>query len=81
MSSWWNTATSGEDGGFTIAGVPPGDYEVYAWEEVETNAWMDSLYRQPFTTLAEDVEVEPGMSPSISIRVIERSQMLATNGR
>lgn len=77
----YKSATTAEDGTFTVSGVPPGEYEVYAWEEVETNAWMDTLYRQPFQALAEDVEVEPGLAANATLDVIERSQTLAINGR
>ncbi len=71
------SATSGEDGSYTLSNVPPGKYEIYAWETVETNAWMDPLFRQPYEARAEDVEVKPGMTPDVTVELIERTQMLS----
>lgn len=62
-------------GNFTLHGLPPGDYKIFAWEEVETNAWMDRDYRQPFESSAASVRVQESTTPSVTLRVIERNRL------
>ena len=72
--------TSDASGNFTLHGLPPGDYKIFAWEEVETNAWMDRDFRQPFENSAASARVEESAAASsITLRVIERAQV--TRGR
>ena len=63
------------NGSFTFHGLPPGDYQIFAWEEVETNAWMDREFRQPFATQATSVKVQESGTASVTLRVIERTQL------
>jgi hypothetical protein len=41
-SDLYKTVTSGEDGRFTMSGIPPGNYKLYAWEDLEPNAYYDA---------------------------------------
>jgi hypothetical protein len=66
--------TTDASGNFTLHGLPPGDYKVFAWEEVETNAWMDRDYRQPFESQSASVRVEESATPSVTLRLIERAR-------
>jgi protocatechuate 3,4-dioxygenase beta subunit len=67
--------TTDASGNFTLHGLPPGDYRIFAWEEVETNAWMDRDYRQPFESSAASVRVQESTTPSVTLRVIERNRL------
>ncbi len=62
-------------GNFTLHGLPPGDYQIFAWEEVETNAWMDRDFRQPFVSQATSVKVQESATATATLRVIERNQV------
>lgn len=66
--------TTDASGNFTLHGLPPGDYKIFAWEEVETNAWMDHDYRQPFESSAVSVRVQESATPNVTLRVIERTR-------
>jgi hypothetical protein len=59
-------------GNFTLHGLPPGEYKIFAWEEVETNAWMDSDYRQPFETQSASAKVDASTTPTVQVKLIER---------
>ena len=72
----YKTANSGADGTFTLQGVPPGSYKVFAWEQVEANAWMDPDFRRPFDALSATAKLENGLSPNVTLRVIGREQMV-----
>jgi len=67
--------TTDANGNFTLHGLPPGDYQIFAWEEVEANAWMDRDFRQPFASQAASVRVQESGTPSVTVRVIDRSQV------
>ena len=41
-------AAVGQDGTFHIKSVPPGDYKAFAWEDVESGAWLDPDFMKPF---------------------------------
>jgi hypothetical protein len=66
--------TTDASGNFTLHGLPPGDYKVFAWEEVETNAWMDRDYRQPFENLSASVRVQESATPTVTLRLIEKNR-------
>jgi hypothetical protein len=64
--------TSDAMGNFTLHGLPPGEYKIFAWEEVDTNAWMDRDYRQPFESRAASVKVDESTTPTVTLKLIER---------
>jgi protocatechuate 3,4-dioxygenase beta subunit len=66
--------TTDASGNFTLHGLPPGDYKIFAWEEVETNAWMDRDYRQPFESLSASAKVDQSTTPMVTLRLIERGR-------
>ena len=59
-------------GNFTLHGLPPGDYKIFAWEQVETNAWMDRDYRQPYETSSVTAKVDASTTPTVQLKLIER---------
>jgi hypothetical protein len=66
--------TTDANGNFTLHGLPAGDYKIFAWEEVETNAWMDRDYRQPFESLSASAKVDQSTTPMVTLRLIERGR-------
>jgi len=66
--------TTDASGNFTLKGLPPGDYKIFAWEDVETNAWMDRDYRQPFESLSASAKVQESTTPTVTLRLIERGR-------
>lgn len=72
----YKSANSSTDGTFTISTLPPGSYKLYAWEEVEANAWMDADFRRPFETLGSNATIKDGAGPNVTLKVIGREQMI-----
>jgi len=66
--------TTDANGNFTLHALPPGDYKIFAWEEVETNAWMDRDYRQPFENLSASAKVDASTTPTVTLHLIERAR-------
>jgi hypothetical protein len=66
----YKTATSDQNGKFTFANVPPGEYKLIAWEDVPSGAYLDQSFLKPFEGQAHSISVAKGASASAQIRVI-----------
>ena len=55
----FHNTTSDQNGRFEFAVVPPGDYKVFAWAEVELQAWTDPEFLKDYEKQGERVTVEP----------------------
>jgi hypothetical protein len=44
----YKVATSDSSGNFTISGIAPGDYKLFAWETVPNTAWLNQEFLAPF---------------------------------
>lgn len=55
-------------GRFRLTGIPPGDYELFVWEAVETGAWQDPAFMRGFEGKGQRVHLsESGRS---SVRAV-----------
>jgi hypothetical protein len=68
--AFYQTATSDLSGQFTFKSVTPGEYRVYAWEDVEYSAWMDPEFVKPLETRGEAVSVSEGGRQAIQVNLI-----------
>jgi len=67
----YRVATAGEDGQTILRGIPPGNYKLFAWEELEENAYLNSDYLRPYETLGIPATITSGDNAAISTRVIK----------
>ena len=58
-----------ETGRFSMSGIVPGDYTIFAWEELEGSVYFDPDFIRRFETQGEPVRIEEGSHPSVTIRV------------
>jgi hypothetical protein len=66
----YRTSSTDASGHFHIEGIPPGDYRVFAWEEVETGAWQDPDFIRTFENRGKPVRVDEDSTSNIELRVI-----------
>jgi uncharacterized surface anchored protein len=64
------TVTTDQSGRFTLKNLSPGDYKLYAWEDVETGAWMDPEFLQPVESKGKDVTIREGSRESVDLKAI-----------
>ena len=64
-----NVRTNAE-GRFRFEHVPPGDYSVYSWEDIEPTAWMNSDFMKDFENRGRPVHIDAGVRQTISVEVI-----------
>jgi hypothetical protein len=66
----YRITSSALDGQFTIRGVPPGNYTVFAWEAVEPNAYYNSDYVKTYEAFGLPVRIGPGQKLSLDLAMI-----------
>ena len=57
-------------GRFSLAGIAPGDYRLFAWEALEPYAWFDPDVLRPFESMGQPIHVAESSAQSIDVRMI-----------
>ncbi len=70
--SMFRTAVSDASGHFTISGIAPGVYKLFAWEEIIDGAYLNSRFLEPYEARGKTVNVVPVSAASATISVITR---------
>jgi hypothetical protein len=66
----YKTATTDQYGRYTIKNVDPGEYKIYAWEDVEYGAYMDPDFVKPVEDRGQSVSVRPSGKESAQLKLI-----------
>jgi Carboxypeptidase regulatory-like domain len=66
----YRTTSTDAMGHFHVEGVPPGDYRVFAWEDVETGAWLDPDFIRQFEDRGRPIRINESGTSKIELRVI-----------
>ena len=64
------SATADQDGRFTLTGVAPGDYRLYAWEEAQSEVLREPGLAKPFEPKSVSVTVEESGSQRVELKVL-----------
>jgi hypothetical protein len=64
-----NTSTDAS-GGFRFAGLTPGDYKLFAWEDVEDGAWQDPDFIKKYEDRGKPLRIEEGITENTQVTVI-----------
>jgi hypothetical protein len=64
-----NAVTDGS-GKFKIPGIPPGDYRVFAWEEIADGAWQDPEVMRDVESRGKVVRISEGGDTAVEVVVI-----------
>ena len=71
--------TTDQYGRFHIKGIAPGDYKLFAWEDVETGAYEDPEFLKGFEALGESVAVRERGHESKQLKLIAGEGKKAAN--
>jgi uncharacterized protein (DUF2141 family) len=72
---YYKTAMTDRLGRFTLRTVAPGDYKLYAWEEVERDAYMDPDFLRDYEDRGQSVHVEDSPVTGLQVDMIPASDM------
>ena len=68
------TTMADASGGFKLDGIPPGDYEVFGWDYVEENAYLNAAFLRKFDGRSIPVRIQARSTNSIFVNVIEAAK-------
>lgn len=68
----YRVAVSGDEGKAAFRGVPPGAYSVFAWEELQPNAYLNSDFIQLYELSGTPVKIAGGDNPAVSVLLIPK---------
>jgi len=69
------SALCDEKGHFKITDLPPGQYKIFAWENVPDGAPQDRDFRKPFDKQALPVSIQPKGRANLKITAISAAQV------
>jgi len=69
-----NEESTDENGGFTFRGLKPGDYKLYAWEDVEWGAYNDPAFLKKWESRAADVKIDASGKQTVQLKVISAEE-------
>jgi hypothetical protein len=74
----YKTATSDQNGRFSLKNLDPGDYKLFAWEEVEYGAYMDPDFLRPLEDRGQSISIQEGSHESVQLNAIAADSAPAT---
>jgi len=66
----YKTATTNPAGGFSLAGIAPGDYKLFAWQGIDTGAYQDPDFLKRFESQGEPLSLVENGSRSVQLKII-----------
>jgi len=70
LHSLYDVARLDQNGHFTIKGVKPGKYKLFAWDDVEQGQYEDPDFLRPFEDKGEEIEVHGGDKSTKDLKLI-----------
>jgi hypothetical protein len=62
--------TTDQNGKFTLRGIPPGEYTLFAWDHVEGDAYYDPDFLKTFDTQGTTLRINEGDHKTLQLAVI-----------
>ena len=67
--SLYETAITDQSGHFQLRGIEPGDYTVYAWDDIEDDAWFDAEAMKQYREDGAALTVRSGEKSHLEVRL------------
>jgi protocatechuate 3,4-dioxygenase beta subunit len=84
QTSLFKQATTDQTGHFTLKGIAPGEYKLFAWEDIEPGAYQDPEFLKPMESLGEAVSIREGSRENSQLKLIpsgQAGQVTSATGR
>ena len=63
-------ATSDQTGHFTMNAIAPGDYKLFAWEDLEPGAYNDPDFLRNYEAVATPVQISESSTSTVEVKVL-----------
>jgi len=63
-------------GRFSLLGLPPGDYTLFAWEPVQGTSYVDPSFLEAFEGFGKPIHVEQGQQQAVQLALITAEEQL-----
>ena len=73
-SDYYRVVTSDQSGKFTLANIPPGDYSLFAFENVDREAVMDPTFLQRYDGAGKSLHIEEGANQNLQVQLTADAQ-------
>jgi Carboxypeptidase regulatory-like domain len=70
----FRTATTDQNGHFTMRGIQPGDYKIFAWESIEQFSYYDADVLVPFEQKGKAVSIGESSKVTAEVKLIPAAQ-------
>jgi len=74
ISRLYKMVTSASDGTFLLKGIAPGEYKLYAWEELDGRSLQEAEVLRPFERFAYPITIAEHSRESVMLKVIPASR-------
>ncbi len=71
---YYKTSMSSQAGRFVLRGIAPGDYTIFAWEEIERDAYMDPDFLRLYEDRGKAVSIAAGDHQSVQLQLIPATE-------
>jgi uncharacterized protein (DUF2141 family) len=68
--SFYKTTSTDQHGNFSFKNLTPGEYKVFAWEDIEPGAYADPNFIKPVESKGEAVTIKEGVAPPVQVTII-----------
>jgi hypothetical protein len=69
--SRYKEATTDQNGAFTIAGVAPGEYKIYSWEQIETGAYQNADWLRRYELKGRSIVAKQDGREFVSLKAMQ----------
>jgi hypothetical protein len=69
-SSLYQAVVTGNDGRFAFQGLAPGDYKLFAWDDIENGAWQNAEFLAPYESRGRLVSISENSKDEVQLNVI-----------
>ncbi|MGA2101430.1 MAG: carboxypeptidase regulatory-like domain-containing protein [Candidatus Sulfotelmatobacter sp.] len=66
---YYRVATTDQSGAFVLANIPPGDYSLFAMENIDRNAFMDPAFLQRYEGAGKSIHIEEGTNQNLQLQL------------
>jgi hypothetical protein len=66
----FRSTTTDQLGQFTLNGIPPGSYRLFAFADVEAGAWLDAEFLGPFEQKGEAIKLDEAGRKAVELKLL-----------